>query len=126
MQVRRDLGVVDGLLGRVGDEDHHDVRGLHGIPDIHDPKPRVLGDLAALRSGREPDDHLDPGFVEVQGVGVALAPVADDRDRLAGQRGGVRVAVVVHLRCHRLMASSMDPEPRAMTTAPVRTNSLMP
>ena len=42
-------------------------------------------------------------------MGVALAAVADDRDRLAGQRGGVRVAVVVHLRCHRLIASSMDP-----------------
>ena len=36
------------------------------------------------------------------------------------------VIVVVHPRSHRLIASSMDPEPRAITTAPVRTSSLIP
>ena len=33
--------------------------------------------------GARPDDDVDPALVEVQGVGVALAAVADDRDRLA-------------------------------------------
>ena len=125
-QVRRDLGVVDGLLGGVRDEDHDHVGRLDRVGDVHDPQAGLLGEGAALGARREPDDDVDAGLVEVQRVGVALAAVADDRDRLPGQRRRIGVVVVVHARCHRLMASSIDPEPRAITTAPVRTNSLMP
>ena len=89
-------------------------------------RPGLLGERPALGPGRQPDDDVDAGLVEVQGMGVALAAVADDRDGLPGQGRRIGVVVVVHRRSHRLIASSMDPEPRAMTTAPVRTNSLMP
>ena len=76
--------------------------------------------------GCEPDDDVDARFVQVQGVGVALRPVADDRDGLPGEGRRIGVVVVVHLRRHRFTASSMDAEPRDMTTAPVRTSSLIP
>ena len=125
-QVRPDLRVVDALLGRVRDEDHDHVGGLDRVGDVHDPQAGVLDEPAALRPGREAHDDIDAALVEVEGVGVALAAVADDRDRLAGQGRRIRVVVVVHRRRHRLIASSMDPAPRAITTAPVRTNSLMP
>ena len=95
-QVRADLGVVDRLLGGVGDQDHDHVGGLDRVGDVHDPQAGVLGERAALGAGREPDDDVDPALVEVQGVGVALAAVADDRDRLAGQGRRIRVVVVVH------------------------------
>ena len=125
-QVRGDLLVVDRLLGGVGDEDHDHVGGLDGIGDVGHAQAGLRGQRPALRPRREADDDVDARFVEVQGVGVALAAVADDRDGLPGERRRIRVVVVVHRRRHRLIASSMDPEPRAMTTAPVRTNSLMP
>ncbi len=94
--------------------------------DVHHPQAGLLDQRPALGAGGQPDDDVDAGLVEVQGVGVALAAVADDRDGLPGQGRRIRVVVVVHRRRHRLIASSMDPEPRAMTTAPVRTSSLMP
>ena len=89
-------------------------------------RPASAASARLFETRREPDDDVDPGFVEVQGVGVALAAVADDGDRLAGEGRRIRVVVVVHRRRHRLMASSIELEPRAITTAPVRTNSLMP
>ena len=125
-QVRRDLLVVDGLLGRVGDQDHDHVGRLDRVRDVHDLQPGFRGERPALRARSQPDDDVDAGFVEVQGVGVALAAIADDRHGLPGERRRIGVVVVVHLRGHRLIASSMEPEPRAMTTAPVRTSSLMP
>ena len=125
-QVRRDLLVVDRLLGGVGDEDHDHVGGLDRIGHVGHAQARVGGESPALGARREPDDDVDAGLVQVEGVGVALAAIADDGHGLARQRRRVGVVVVVHLRGHRLIASSMDPEPRAITTAPVRTNSLMP
>ena len=95
-QVRGDLGVVDGLLGGVGDEDHDHVGGLDRVGDVDDREPGILREGAALRSGREPDDDVDPGLVEVERVGVALAAVADDRHGLPGQRRRIGVVVVVH------------------------------
>ncbi len=128
-QMRRDVRVVDRLLGRVRDEDHDHVRRLDRSRHVHHPQARVLHEGAALGPGCQPDHHLHATLGEVQGVGMPLAAVPDDRDRLAGEGRRIRVRVVVHLRVpcrHRLIASSMDPEPRAITTAPVRTNSLMP
>ena len=89
-------------------------------------RPASSASARLFEPGGQPDDDVHPGFVEVERVGVALAAVADDRHGLPGQGRRVGVVVVVHPRGHRLIASSMDPEPRAITTAPVRTNSLMP
>ena len=125
-QVRADLRVVDRLLGRVRHEDHHDVGVPHGVGDVADPQPGIGGERPALGARREPDDDVDPALVQVQRMGMPLAAIPDDRDGLPGEGARVRVVVVVHLRRHRLIASSMDPEPLAITTAPVRTNSLMP
>ena len=59
-------------------------------------------------------------------MGMALRSVADDRDGLPVERRRIRVGVVVHARSHRLTASSIDDDPRLMTTAPVLTSSLIP
>ena len=94
--------------------------------DVGDPQARLLGERPALGSRLEADDDVDPRLVQVEGVGVALAAVADDRDRLARERGRVGIVVVVHLRRHRFVASSIDCVPRVITMVPVRTSSLMP
>ena len=87
-QVRRDLGVVDGLLRRVRHEDHDDVGRLDRVGDVGDPQARLLGVGPALRPGRQPDDDVDPALVQVQRVRMPLAAVPDDRDRLPGQGSG--------------------------------------
>ena len=97
-QVRRDLGVVDGLLRRVRDEDHDDVGRLDRVGDIGDPQARLLGVGTALGPGGQPDDDVDPALVQVQRVRMPLAAIPDDRDRLPGQGRRVRIVVVVHLR----------------------------
>ena len=125
-QVRRDIGVVDRLLGGVGDQDHDDVGRADRVPDIAHPQAGLLRQRSALRGRLQADHDVDPALAQVLGVGMALAAVADDGDGLAIEGRRVRIGVVVHARGHRFVASSMDPDPLAMTTAPVRTNSLIP
>ena len=126
LQVRGDLRVPGRLLGGVGDRDHDDVGSGHGRARVEHPEAGLLGDRAALRRRRQADDDADARLAQVQRVGVALAAEADDRDGLAGERRRVRVRVVVHLRRHRFVASSIDCAPRDITTVPVRTISLIP
>ena len=87
---------------------------------------RGLRDRAALGAFGQADDHVQAGVAQVERVGVALAPVADDRDGLSIERRQVGIGVVVHACGHSLSASSMEPAPRSITVAPVRTSSLIP
>ena len=64
-KVRLDLRVVDGLLGRIGDEDHDDVGRANRVGHAHDPQPGLLGKGPALRALGQPDDDVDARFVEV-------------------------------------------------------------
>ena len=89
-------------------------------------RPAASASGAALGARGEADDDVDAAVAQVQGVGVALAAVADDRDRLPVEGARIGVVVVVHPRCHSFSASSIEPAPRSMTTAPVRTSSLIP
>ena len=126
-EVGRDLGVVDGLLLGVGDEDHDRVGGRDRLGHGRHPKSRLGGQGATLGRLLEPDDDVDAGVAQVQRVGVALAAVADDGDGPAGQRRGIRVGVVVHACAHQAFSSNSTVwAPRSMTMLPVRTNSLMP
>ena len=101
-QVGRDLVAVDAGLDVVGDEHHDDVAPGRS-PRPPSPPAGRRRDAAdqARESGRAPTTTGVAGVVVVQRVGVALAAVADDRDRLARQRGGIAVGLVVDRR--RLM-----------------------
>ena len=89
-------------------------------------KPAASASGRLLDPGGEADDHATAAVAQVQRVGVALAAVADDRDGLPFERREVGIGVVVHPRRHSFNASSMEPAPRSMTIAPVRTSSLIP
>ena len=119
-EMGRDLRVVDGLLAGVGDEDHHGVRGLDRVGHVGDPQTGLLGERPALRSGRQPDDHLNPRLVEVQRMGMALRPVADDRNGLSAKRRRVRIIVVVHARGHRCGPSEVAASTFIGVRLPVR------
>src|SRR5207249_5547737 len=63
---------------------HHDqVRFARGLGDGKDGEARRLRLLARLARLRKPDADVDPGVLEVEGVRVTLAAVADDRDLAA-------------------------------------------
>ncbi len=82
-EIRPDLGLEDGGLLLVGEEHHHHVRIPYRVRDGLDlqPVPFCLG--PALGALVEPDGHVAAGLLQVQGVGVALAAVAEDRDLAA-------------------------------------------
>ena len=65
-----------------------DVGGRDGLGDVRDPEAGILDQRPALARRGQPDDDVDPRLVEVQGMGVALAAVADDRDRLPARAAG--------------------------------------
>ena len=75
----------------------HDVAAAGGVGDRQHLEPGV-----ARPARRESElvaqayDDVDAGVLEVQGVGVALRAVADDRDGLAVEEGEICVVVVVH------------------------------
>ena len=80
----------------VGDEHHHEVALGRRDGGILDPEPVVARLRDAARVRPQPDDHVDPGVLEVQGVGVALGAVPDDRDGLAVEELEICVVVVEH------------------------------
>jgi len=82
----------------VGDKHHHQIATAGGL----DNRQHLEAMLARLRRrGRvraQADDDLDARVLQVQGVGVALGAVADDRDGLSLQQREVGVVVVEHLK----------------------------
>ena len=79
-EVRRDVGLVDRRLDLVGKQQRDDLCAAHRLGDRRDGEPRLLGGSPRAAALAEPDLDLDAGVVEVEGMGVALAAVADDRD----------------------------------------------
>ena len=98
---RRDVG-LDGLgvqrpLHVVGREDHDHVGLLDRLGRRQHAQALGLGLGARLRALEQTDSDVDAGVTQREGVGVALAAVAEDRDVLALDHGQVGVVVVEHL-----------------------------
>ena len=93
----RDVGLVHRRLLGVGQE-HHDEVGLgRGLGHGQDAQPGLLGLGLGLRPVAQPDAHVDARLGQVQRVGVALGPVADDGDLAALDQARVGVGLVVQL-----------------------------
>ena len=80
LEVRRDVGLVHGGLDLIGEQQRDDLRAPHRLGDRRHRQPRILGRPLRVAAFAQPDHDLDAGVVQVEGVGVALAAVADDRD----------------------------------------------
>ena len=52
---------------------------------------------AAGGIGAQADDHVLAGLLQVERVRVPLGAIPEDRDRLAGERFGVGIGVVIDL-----------------------------
>src|SRR5256886_9689706 len=116
-------------------QSHHDVVGGGGRLGDR-PQVEPFRRRAPPRGAVRPQAHGDAGAAlpQVQGVGVALAAVADDGDGVAVQAAAVGVAVVGDADIGRFHStvSAADVEGREVdaalrtTTAPLRATSMMP
>ena len=86
--------VPDLGLFLVGEQDHHDVAAAGRFGDVEHLEPGLFGLGAAARVGAQADDDVDPGVLQVEGVGVALGAVAEDGDGLPLELREVGVLVV--------------------------------
>lgn len=100
-EVRGDLLGVHMTLDLVRREDDDDVGALDGLRDGQDAQALVLGLLAGRRALAQADGDVDAGVAQVERVGVALAPVADDGNLAASNDGQISVVVVEQLSHRR-------------------------
>ncbi len=84
-QVGLDLLAVDAALNVVG-YDHHQHVGFFGnLWDVGNPQTRCFGNGPAAAFGVEANHNILSVVLQVEGVGVALAAVADHADGLSFQ-----------------------------------------
>ena len=92
-----DLLPIHVALEFVGDQDHEDVRHLGGFCGSQNGEARLFGLGPGTASLPEADDHIDSAVLEIIGVGVALAAVADDSHFFAAEHIHIGVFVVINL-----------------------------
>src|SRR4029453_19672185 len=76
----------------IGEEERDDLCVAYGLGGSADGQTCVFRCGARGAAFAEPDLHVHAGVVEVEGVRMTLAAVAEDRD-LAGEEGEVAFAV---------------------------------
>lgn len=99
LQVRPDFGPVYVGLFFIGDEDHGHIGFPDGFGDGPDRQARLAGRFGGPAALIQADHHVDAAFLQVQRMGVALAAVADDGDRLALHDIPVDILIVKYF-CH--------------------------
>src|SRR5579864_7562247 len=105
-------------LARIGGQ-HHDDGGLgHRLGDRDRAEPVLLDALDRLAARIQPDANVLPAVAQVEGVGAALAAVADDRHRLV--EPGRAVDLVVDLHAVLLITTGPD---RTTSTTPCLNSS---
>ena len=99
LQVGGDVVFVHVRLDLVVHQDHDDIGPLGGVRHGLDLQSGTLGGGPVLGALAQAHAHVAAGFLQVQGMGVALGAVADDADFLPVQLAQVAVLLIVH-SCH--------------------------
>ena len=87
LEVGGDLLPVDAALQVVRDHHHDHVRLCRHFGHFGNAQAGRFGGGDAGAAWVKADDHVLAVILQVQGVGVTLAAVADDADRLVGDVG---------------------------------------
>ena len=90
------LLVLLGLLG-VGDQDHDHVRDACRIGYRGDDQTGGLSLRLRFAVRRQTNDDIDAAIFKIEGVGVALAPITDNGDRLAVKQREIGILVIIKL-----------------------------
>src|SRR5207253_1072312 len=104
---------------------------LHGLGGRDDFKPAFLGHRDRLAALIEPDDDVEPAFLQVQGMGVALGAKAEHGKGLILQYVEVRVLVSINFCRHDSgyrfsWVIGIKAHLRGRATLPVRVSSMIP
>ena len=83
----------------VGSEDHDDVSRFSRLFRRHDLQTRLFRLFPGLAALVQTDDDFDAAFLQVERMGMPLAAVADDGDRLVFQNLNVAIGLIVYF-CH--------------------------
>jgi hypothetical protein len=95
LEIRLQLVATEVAVRLVRDHDGDHVRARGGLARRQDREAVGEGLGPRRRTRLQPDDDVgDAGIAQVQGVGSALAAIADHGDALAADDGKVAVAVV--------------------------------
>ena len=97
LEVGSDLFLVNVLLEFIRKQHHDPVRLGGGLGHGQNLKPVGLGFLRRATALIQTDDDVDAAVLEVEGVGVALGAIANDRYGLAVQQTKIGVGVVKEL-----------------------------
>ena len=94
MEIRLNVLVIEFSLGLIWGKDVDPVGAFRSLVRSNDDHTIRLGLLGALAIGIETDDDFVSAVAEILGLGVSLAAVAEDGDRLALQRFGLGIAFI--------------------------------
>ena len=87
---------IDRTLQLVGRQHHDHVGPFGGLVRRHHRESGAFGLGLAGRAGAQGHHQLaDPAVAQVQGMGVALAAIADDSNFLAGDQVEIGVAIII-------------------------------
>ena len=93
--MRGDFLVVNLFLELIGQQ-HHDPVGLGcGIRHAQDFQSIGLGFISRAAAFVEANHHVNTTVLEVQGVGMALGSITNDRHGLTAEQAQVSVGVVI-------------------------------
>src|SRR5437588_9739432 len=84
LQIRGYVSPIDRSLDFVRSEHHHDVRALCRIGARHHFEPGALG-LLPRSAFAQADEDVHAALLQIQGMGVSLASVADDRTSFSSE-----------------------------------------
>jgi hypothetical protein len=95
VEVRCDVLVIGGLLLGVRQQNHDHVRFGGRLSQGGDPQPCFFRLALAARSLAQGDPDIDARLEQVEGMGVPLRAVPQDRHLAAGDQAWVGVGLVV-------------------------------
>jgi hypothetical protein len=88
----------------VGQQHHHDIGILDRLANFLDLETGLFRLVPRSTALAQANRYLDPGILEVLGMGMALRAIADDGHFLALDEGEVGILVVINFHSFSLVS----------------------
>ena len=106
-QIGLDLGVINGGLFRIGDQDRNHVGPRCGLGHRLHIKTLLTSRFRGRTALVESHAHRHPTVTQIQRMGVPLASITDDPYRLVLYKRQVCIVFVIHRCCHSVNSLSV-------------------
>ena len=101
LEMGRNVLSIDCRLGFVRRQQHHHISALHRVCCRHDLEPTLLG-LPPRCTLPEPNRHIHPTVFQIQGMGMSLTTIPDDRYFLTADVLKIGIPIIVNLHVQLL------------------------